>query len=191
MSQAKKVLILLGSPRKKGNTATLAQKCAEGVVTSGGEVEQIYLHGLSIKPCSHCDACKGKKSNHQCVIQDDMHTVYHKMQESDAIVLVSPVYWFNYSAQLKLVVDRCYTDNFSEGYGMAGKHIGIILTYGDTDLHSSGGINAVRSFEDAFRFIKSDIVGIVHTSAHNLGDILKQPQKLEAAFKLGQKLGTM
>ncbi|MHA1745949.1 MAG: flavodoxin family protein [Promethearchaeota archaeon] len=189
MSQSKKVLILLGSPRKKGNTATLAQKCADGAVAAGGEVEQIYLHGLSIKPCSHCNACKGKKSNHQCVIKDDMQTLYLKLQGADAIVLASPVYWFNYSAQLKLVVDRCYTDNFSEGYGMAGKRIGILLAYGDTDLHSSGGINAVRSFEDAFRFIKSEIIGIVHASAYNLGDILKHPKKLDAAFTLGQKLG--
>ncbi|MHA1675446.1 MAG: flavodoxin family protein [Promethearchaeota archaeon] len=182
-----KVLILLGSPRKRENTAILAQKCADGVIAAGGTVEQIYLHGLSIKPCSHCDACKGK-SKHQCVIQDDMQALYPKLREADAIVLASPVYWFNYSAQLKLVVDRCYADNFSEGYGMAGKRIGIILAYGDSDLHTSGGINAVRSFEDAFRFIKSEIVGIVHASAHKAGDILKQPEKLDEAFRLGKKL---
>ncbi len=183
----KQVLILLGSPRKNGNSALLADKCAAGVKEVGGDPVVVHLQSLKIAPCNACDACV-KNPAKGCVIQDDMQSIYPQLKSAHAVVLASPTYWFNYSAQLKLVIDRTYAIQKNNTYALTGKKVGIILTYGDVDLEASGGVNAVRSLEDMCRFVKADIVGIVHGSAEHAGDIAKKQDLLAQAFELGKKL---
>ena len=70
-TDSKKVLVLLGSPRKKGNSTTLAKKIIAGAEAAGATVEQIYLHGQDIAPCNPCYACQ-KPDSKGCAIDDDM-----------------------------------------------------------------------------------------------------------------------
>jgi multimeric flavodoxin WrbA len=105
-------------------------------------------------------------------------------------VIASPIYWFTMSAQTKLFIDRWYALESPQGNALTGKQFGILLTYGDTDPYSSGAINAIRSFQDMFRYIGADIGGMVYGTANNEGDVLNQPKLMEQAFKLGEKLGT-
>jgi len=181
----KKILILKSSPREKGNTATLADRLAAGATLSGAEVESIYLHGLDIRPCDACDLCQDSGG---CVIEDDMQSLYPKLVAADGIVLASPIYWFTFSAQLKLCMDRWYAFQASKWKQISGKQFGIILAYGDSDLYSSGAINAIYTFESMARYLKSEIEGIVHGSLSDVGDSEKNPVLMQAAFELGQKL---
>jgi hypothetical protein len=71
---------------------------------------------------------------------------------------------------------------------MRSKKIGIILTYGDSDQYSSGAINAINSFKDTFRYIGSEIVGIVHGSASDKGEIKKNQDLMDEAYSLGCEL---
>ncbi len=183
----KQVLILLGSPRKNGNSATLAAKLAAGVKEAGGDPITVYLQGVKIAPCNACNACV-KNPGKGCVIPDDMQSIYAQLKATDAVVLASPIYWFNYSAQLKTVIDRTYAIQANNTYALTGKKVAIILTYGDVDLNASGGINAVRSLQDMCQFVKADIVGIVHGSAEHAGDIAKNADLMAQAFELGKKL---
>ena len=73
---------------------------------------------------------------------------------------------------------------------MHGKKVGIVLAYGDTNLQTSGGINAIHTFESMFRYLKGEIIGIVHGTAMDVGDVEKQPDLMKAAYKLGQNLAT-
>jgi multimeric flavodoxin WrbA len=180
------VLILKGSPRERGNSATLAEKAAEGARAAGAQVESIYLHGLDIRPCDACDLCLEQG---ECVIEDDMHPLYPKLAAADAILLASPVYWFNFSAQLKLCIDRWYAFQASKWKELSGKPFGIILVYGDTDLYTSGAINAIHTFETMCRFLDGRIAGIVHGSLNDVGEAEKHPELLEQAYRLGQSLG--
>ena len=106
-SERKKVLILLGSPRKKGNSAILAQEIAKGAEAAGAEVESLYIHGMDIKPCQACWVCQNPDSE-GCAIKDDMQTVFPKLIEADSWVIATPVHWFNMSTQTKLWMDRCF-----------------------------------------------------------------------------------
>jgi multimeric flavodoxin WrbA len=124
----------------------------------------------------------------QCVIEDDMQILYPKLRNADAIVIASPIYWFTMSAQTKLCIDRWYALEGPRGNALAGKQIGIVLTYGDSNQFTSGAINAMRAFEDMFRYIKAEIVGMVYGTAMNAGDARKQPDLMERAYKLGQEL---
>src|SRR5512136_1772719 len=179
------ILILKGSPRERGNSATLAEKAAEGARSKGAQVESIYLHGLDIRPCDACDLCL---ENGGCVIEDDMLPLYPKLAAAHAILLASPIYCFTFSAQMKLCLDRWYGFQAKKWKEIQGKSFGLILTYGDDDLYSSGGINAIHTFESLCRFFKGDIVGIVHGSLNDVGDAQKHPELLEKAYQLGQKL---
>ena len=182
----KQILILKGSPREKGNSATLADRLAAGATAAGAQVESIYLHSLDIRPCDACDLCKDPGSG--CVIEDDMQPLYPKLAEADAIVLASPIYWFTFSSQVKLCMDRWYAFKSSRYQEIKDKPFGIILTYGDTDLYSSGGINAIHTFESMARFLHGELAGIVHASLDKAGEAEKQPALLEQAYRLGQQL---
>ena len=184
----KYVLILKGSPREKGNSSTLADQVAAGASQAGAEVETVSLQKLNIRPCTGCDACQRAGGGH-CNIDDDMEALYPKLMRADAILISSPIYWFALSAQTKLCIDRWYALESPKGSALAGKQFGLVLTYGDSDLLTSGGINAVRTFEDMCRYLRGPIAGLVYGSASNVGDVNSQPALLEKAYQLGQKMG--
>lgn len=185
---SKKILVLKSSPRKNGNSNTLAKRLEAGAKEAGAEVESLMLHHMDIRPCDACDTCQ---ETGVCIIGDDMQKIYPLLEKADAIVLASPIYYFTINAQAKLCIDRFYALETEQGNSLGGKQIGIILTYGDSDLHNSGGINAIRTLEDMFRYIGAKIVGIVHGTADEVGDVEKEPELMERAYKLGQKLGAI
>ena len=85
-----KITVLLGSPRRKGNSETLAQAVVKPIEQAGGTVEYIRLNDLSLRPCQGCGGCD-KTGN--CVIEDDMCDIYATVDDADRILLVSPVYF--------------------------------------------------------------------------------------------------
>ena len=183
----KKVVVLLGSPRKKGNSAILASRVIAGAKAAGAEVESFYLHGMHIQPCNACDACK-KHIDTDCVLDDDMRPLYPKLRAADALVIASPIYWFTVSAQTKLFMDRCYALGGPQGNALKGKRIGIALTYADPDPFISGAVNALRMFQDGFRYIGADLVGMVYGSAWHAGEIKADKALLRQARELGKQL---
>jgi multimeric flavodoxin WrbA len=188
-----KVLIVKGSPREHGNSATLADQVAAGARSAGAQVESVYLHALDIRPCDGCDFCQGA-ADMDCVIEDDMQLLYPKIREAEAIVYASPVYWFTVSAQLKLFMDRCYAlgggSDYVASHAMAGKRIGIVLAYGGDDPFDSGAINAIRTFQDVFNYIPAEIEGMVYGCASEAGEIRRNTDLLAKAHELGRKLGS-
>jgi len=187
----KKILLVMGSPRKEGNSATLAKQVAAGAEATGATVESFYLHGMNIQPCTACDACREERDK-DCVIDDDMETLYPKLRQADALVIATPIYWFTVSAQTKLFMDRWYAlGGPGEEYAaFAGKRIGIVLTYADVDPFASGAVNALRTFQDAFNYVGAQIVGMVYGSASKAGEIRKNRDLMEKAYELGKQLGS-
>jgi multimeric flavodoxin WrbA len=183
----KRVLILAASPRKNGNSTILASKAAEGVRAAGGEADVVPISHLKIAPCNACDSCITKPET-GCVIKDDMQPLYQKIKDAQGIIFATPVYWFNMSAQMKLLIDRTYAIQGKGYWAFTGKDVGVILTYGDKDVFASGGINALRSFQDIFAYVKANLVGTVYGSADKAGDIQTNGKLLEKAYDLGKKL---
>ena len=186
-----KVLIVKGSPREHGNSAALADQVAAGARAAGAQVESVYLHGLDIQPCDGCDFCQAT-ADMSCAIDDDMQRLYPLVREADAIVYASPVYWFTVSAQLKLFMDRCYAlgggSDYTASHGLAGKRIGIVLTYGGDDPFDSGAINAIRMFQDVFDYIPAKIAGMVYGCASGPGEIQQNTDLMAKARELGRML---
>jgi multimeric flavodoxin WrbA len=185
--QSTKIVIVKGSPRELGNTAFLADQVAEGARAAGARVESYWLHNMDINPCDACDACHGEPYG-GCIVEDDMQLLYPRLVEADAIVIASPVYWFTVSAQTKLFMDRCYALVDADGYLLRGKKIGIVMTYGDDDPFDSGAVNAFRTFQDAYKYVGAEIVGMVYGSASDPGEIANNAEVTAKAYALGQKL---
>ena len=179
----KRVLVVLGSPRKNGNSATLAQRAIAGVCEAGGECEAFWLHGMNIRPCQACDTCR-RHPEKRCVQKDDMHYIYDALEKADALLIASPIYMFTVTAQLKLFLDRCYAVD----YMLKGKRTGILLTYGGEDERDSGAVNAIGALRDAFAYTETPIAGIVHGSADKPGEIAANTLVMDEAFALGKAL---
>ncbi|MBA4421827.1 MAG: flavodoxin family protein [Syntrophus sp. (in: bacteria)] len=185
--QVKKVVVLLGSPRRKGNSAILAAQIARGARGAGAKVETVFLQDMNIAPCKSCYACQHENSK-GCAINDAMQEVYPKLLAAEAWVIASPVYWFTMSAQMKLFMDRCFALPAYAKEPFTGKRIAVAMSYGDADPFVSGCVNALRSFQDAFNYAGAKIVGMVYGSAFGAGEIRTNEALLKEAEKLGKDL---
>jgi multimeric flavodoxin WrbA len=185
--KTKQVLVILGSPRRKGNSSTLAARISRGAKSAGAEVETLFLHGLKISPCRGCNTCQ-KHNSKGCAVKDDMQEIYPKLIKADAWVIASPVYWFTMSAQTKIFMDRCYALTAYAENPFVGKRIAIAMSYGDVDPVKSGCVNALRTFQDAFRYAGSKIVGMVYGSATEAGEIADNKALMQEAEELGKRL---
>lgn len=183
----KKVMVLLGSPRRKGNSAILADQIAKGAKAAKAKVETVFLQGKKIAPCKACMSCK-KANSKGCAIMDDMQELYPKLIEAEAWVIASPVYWFTMSAQMKIFLDRTYGLTAYKKGSFIGKRIAIAMSYGGEDPFDSGCVNAFRTFQDAFAYKEAKIVGMVYGSAEEAGEIRSNEKVMQEAFELGKKL---
>lgn len=187
----KKVLILNGSPRKKGNTAFLISKAAEGIKESSrdAQIEVVLLNSLKIAPCRACDGCrKEERKGKYCVVNDDMAPLYEKTLDADAIIFANPVYWFTMPAQTKLYMDRLYGLWLEKTNALEGKTIAAMTVYGDADPYASGAVNFIHSIEDACKYCGARFAGVVYGTANDIGDAEKDPELTEKAVKLGREL---
>lgn len=190
---ARRVLVAMGSPRKEGNSTILAQRAADGATAAGADVELFKLHDMDIKPCDGCDACQQKKSQ-GCHIKDDMQVLYPKLRQSDTWIIASPIYWFTFNAQTKLFMDRWYglgakPHDEPEGVAWRDRRIGVILTYGDSDPVKAGAINAIRTFQDAFRYAGVRTLRMLYGSATDAGEIRGNEKLMDEAYRMGEALG--
>ncbi len=183
-----KITAFSSTPRRRGNSDILTDQAIEGAREAGAAVEKIRLSDFTVAPCTACDVCQDRVDT-PCIIDDDGEELLKRMIGSDAIILASPIYFFTVNAQLKSLMDRSYALG-GDGHwdALAGKRLGVILTYGDSDVKASGVFNAIGTFEDAARFLKMELTGIVHVSCSAEAEILGNPKALEEARELGKKL---
>lgn len=102
-----KIMILNGSPRRNGNTSALTSAFTKGVESAGHTVTEFYLDGMNIHGCKGC-WCGGKNAEHPCVQRDDMDQIYPIYIQADIVALASPLYYWNFSGQLRTAFDRLF-----------------------------------------------------------------------------------
>ena len=127
-----KIVAILGSPKKNGNTARVLSMFEEKVGDKH-EVERIHITGYKVGGCLGCYKCREKKDEPGCVQKDDALAIFDKMIQADAIVYASPLYCWSFSSQLKPLIDRhvCLVS----GYGtpdhdslISGKPAALLVT---------------------------------------------------------------
>lgn len=131
----KNILILNGSPRRNGQTASLVNAFADGARAEGNEVRELYLYGMEIRDCVGCTRCvenPGEMPN-PCVIRDDMAQVYEGIDWSDVVVLASPMFYWTITGQLKSAIDRTLALNMKLGFEGFRKQVALIMTASGDD----------------------------------------------------------
>ena len=121
-----KILVLTGSPRKNGNSATLADHFIKGAKEAGHSVERFDAAFKKVHPCIACNSCG---MDGPCVFKDDFEFVRRHIIEADCVVFATPMYYFGISAQLKAVIDRFYAIN---GSIHVPKKAVLLMTYANT-----------------------------------------------------------
>lgn len=102
-----KIVCLLGSPRNNGNSSTLAKHFCDAAEKLGATVRTFALNKLNYRGCQACMACK--TSLDKCILKDDLEGVLDCIRDADVLVLATPVYFADLTAQLKAFVDRTYS----------------------------------------------------------------------------------
>ncbi len=186
-----KVLSILGSPRPKGNSATLATHLTDHLQKKGGVVDTHVLNKLTYKGCQGCYACKGKSE--RCVVKDDLTPILDAMHESDVIVLASPNYYAHVSGQMKLFLDRTFsllTPEFSTGKNtsrlLPGKHLVFIFTQAADETMFT---DVLSKFEQLKQYYDFEAVHTLHgCELMDSKDVTKRPDLLTQAEQIADEL---
>lgn len=131
--------VLFGSPRKSGNSESLAEAFLRGAGKKAGEIHRFHLAELKLSGCLDCRQCwTGGKP---CVLNDSMQEIYAALKHSELILFVSPLYWYTWSAQIKPVMDRFLPFAAENAdFSLKGKKSALFSTAGDTDPNCFDGL---------------------------------------------------
>ena len=183
----KKITILLGSPRRNGNSDTLAASFAKGAAESGYKAVSIRINGLKIGGCIDCRRCWSNRAH--CFLNDDMKDVYAEIDNSDVLAFVTPLYFYSWSSQIKPVWDRLLPYFHPKStIEIKSRRTVIIATAGDKDESCFSGL--MKSFELSCAFAKWDIAGVLlATGLYELGAAKSDKELQKRAFEMGKNLG--
>ena len=141
----KKIIVVTSSPRKGGNSETLAQKFAEGAISAGNDVQVVAVRDIGLQFCTGCMYCQ---SHDKCVLGDGMNGLYEKFQNADVLVFATPVYYYAVSGQLKTFLDRLNPlypreNKFKEVYLLA-------TAADDVESAMDGAVKDIQGWIDCF-----------------------------------------
>lgn len=180
-----KVVGVVGSPRRGGNTEILVETVLAGAAGAGAKTEVYRLNELNIRGCQGCFYCQ---EHGRCRQSDDMALLYEALRTADGLVIGSPIYMGYLTAQTKLFLDRLFAF-LKLGVGCTlprGKRGVLVYSQG-------GGENGASVMETLSSFLTTmmgiEVKGIVGGNGLNeLGAIKQRHDLLEKAFQLGREL---
>lgn len=181
----KKILGVVGSPRKNGNTHILVSNILEGAKGEGAVVDILFLSDLNIMECNGCHACwEGK----QCSKNDNMKDIYTKIIQSDVIIFGTPVYWYGPTALMKGFIDRFVYFNCPENRAkIKGKSAVIAVPFEEENLETASLL--VAFFEKSLHYLQMNLIGkIIVPGVSGKGEILEKGDRLEEGYDLGKRL---
>jgi len=189
-----KILGIVGSRRKKGNTSCLVQEALKVVEKEGIETELIFLGDYSIRGCTGCEGCK---DTYKCVVNDDMQKIYPLLWETDGIILGSPTYHYNITPDVKAFIDRCYSmEVFAEddrscwvgvNEALGGKYAVVIAVCEQHDEKYMGF--TVEAMTKPLTDMGYRIIDTVKAVAlFGIGEALEDDKALEKSRRAGERL---
>jgi len=184
-SEMKKILGIVGSPRKNGNTHILVSTILQSAGDIGAETDLVLLGDKKIKECTGCHACwKGRP----CPRHDDMNDLYPKIIECSALVLGTPVYWYGPTALMKAVIDRFVYFNCESHRPMVrGKRAAVAVVLEETREETWRPV--VEFFRKSLAYLEMELAEtIVVPGVGAKGAIRQHPDQLEEAYRLGARL---
>ncbi len=181
----KKVLGVIGSPRKNGNTHVLVSRILEGVQSEGISTDTIFLNDLSIMECDGCHVCWEKE---KCVKKDDMSNLYDKIIESDVIVFGTPVYWYGPTALMKGFIDRFVYFNGPKNRKKIKNKLAVIAVPFEEENDETVA-PVVLFFEKSLNFLEVKLIGkIIAPGVTRRGEVKEKKEYMDKAYDLGKEV---
>ena len=181
-----KVLALIGSPRKGGNSDILADNVLLGAKESGADIDKVYLDDYNIRPIG--EVCDNSRKREDSRNDDDFIHIFEKFLNSQIIIFSTPVYWQGVSAQLKCFIDRLssyfrrppYAERFdNKGYI-------ILCTFGRKEKKHGKWI--IKPMKLSVKVLRGIYLGdICVSSCYEKGKIREKQKILGKAYRLGRK----
>ncbi len=178
-----KVIALLGSPRKGGNTDLLADAVLEGARGAGAEVDKVYLDDFQIRPLAEVGDIRTERKDSRG--DDDFPGVLARVDEAQIVIFASPVYCAGVSAQLKCFLDRlaAYWSRPDYAERLAGKGYIVVTAHGSPE--PDHGKWVLEPMKTLVAFIGGRYLGDVAAHASKKGEVSEAPEMLDAARELG------
>jgi multimeric flavodoxin WrbA len=177
----RKLLILIGSPRRNGNSADLAHALAEGALSAGTRVDVRFIDDHIASFLRDCRTCR--RTDGECSIDDGFRSLFFEgFLPADGVVFCSPLYWYGLSAQTKAFFDRtfCYYAASYPGHadvirGMTGKRVGLLIASEET--YPGAVLGVVHQIQEFARYTHSEFAGFVRGIGNKRGEVGADPMK--------------
>ena len=193
ISMGKKIVILNGSPRKKGNTSALVRSFTEGAESAGNTVTEFFLDGMNIHGCKGCfgghssRACPCVQKDDMAQIypaqKDDMAQIYPAVKECDVVILATPLYYWNMSGQIRTAIDRLFALEEGDGNLLRGHDRSSALLMA---AEGNGFDDVLLYYDHLMEHLRWKNLGHVLAGGNgDVGDIEGKPE-LKEAYELGK-----
>ena len=181
-----KAIGIVGSPRKNGNVDTLVKSVLDGAEQAGYQTKKYSLNEMKYSGCQACEYCK---SHDRCRLEDDLTSLLQDMVEADAVVFGSPIYFFQFTGQFRLMEDRMYSliDSTFSSRLRPGKKAVIVTSQGNPDLVSYE--KAIVEFADVLKLLGFEVKDTIRMDSGSAKDaVLGRKDLLDKARAIGQSL---
>ena len=176
-----KITVITGSPHRKGTSALLADSFIKGAEESGHEVFRFDAAFKQIHPCLGCDQCG--MGSAPCIQDDDMEVLNPALLSSDLVVLVTPLYYFGFSAQIKSVIDRFY----AHSYELTGHKKVILMATSWDDQEIT--MNALRThYLSLVTYMQWKDLGAIYATGCGTRTDIENSKYPELAYLKGKNL---
>ena len=173
----KKIVVITGSPRKKGNSFAMTEAFIQAAEAKGHTVTRFDAAMKNVGGCHACETCF--KSGKACSFDDDFNEIAPAILEADAVVFSTPVYWYSIPAQIKGVIDKLYSFCVA-GKEIGGKECAVIACCEEEDMTVLDGVRI--PIERSAALLKWHMAGeVLVPGVLNIGDIEKTDGCAQAA----------
>ena len=174
---AKKIVVITGSPRKKGNTFAMTDAFIKAAEAKGHTITRFDAALQKVGGCHACETCF--KTGKACSFDDDFNKIAPAILEADAVVFTTPLYWYSFPAQIKGVIDRLFSFCVA-GKDIAGKECALITCCEEEDISVMDGIK--MPYERSIALLQWKSVGeVLVPGVYKAGDIDKTDGCKQAA----------
>jgi multimeric flavodoxin WrbA len=178
-----RILALMASPRRQGNTDILVDEILQGALESGHYVEKLRLYDFEIHPCIDCRRCKKSEGGFACGIKDGMQEIYPRLERADIIIFGTPVYWYGPTAKMKLFIDRLRP--FIASRRLSGKR-GMAVVPSEEGPGCCGPL--LQMLQMSFDYLGMKDAGCLLARAYEQGEIKDDAGQMERAREMGASM---
>lgn len=176
-----KIVMIKGSPHKKGSSNMLAEQFAKGAEAVGHTIVEMDAAHMDIHPCLGCDHCG---MNGPCAQKDDMQQIRDALLSADLAVFVTPVYYFGMSAQLKMVIDRFYSYTMK----LSARHLKTVLIAAAWDTNEDVMPYLAEHYKKLCRYMNFTDCGMILGTGCGTPSMTTGSLHMKAAYDLGRSL---